>query len=162
MPFFCELRAHARESAQRPRNVSPNEIGKRTESPARGSKRGFHLSAKDYAIPLLDRMARTLSLSHRSVVAFAQRHLKTDHQHTMPEKTVGLAWRESSARPEHHGEIVHPGEVFSWREEDTVTERRRRRTRASRAGVIFLAMVGALLALGAKSGLSSLLAQGRG
>lgn len=64
--------------------------------------------------------------------------------------------------PDNHLEIVFPGEAITWREDDTVTERRRRRTRASRAGTVFLAVVGVLLALGAKLGLFSLLAKGRG
>ena len=54
--------------------------------------------------------------------------------------------------PEHHWEIVYPGEAFTWREDETVTERRRNRKRQIWAMCVGLML--ALLVLGNAFGIS--------
>ena len=45
-------------------------------------------------------------------------------------------------RPDHRWEIIYPGEAFTWQEDGSVTERRRRRKKQ-----IWTTCIGATLAL---------------
>jgi hypothetical protein len=59
------------------------------------------------------------------------------------------------------GEINSPVETFSWQEDGSVTERRRRRARRGRVWVAFAGVALALLILGARTELFGSLAAGK-
>jgi hypothetical protein len=56
--------------------------------------------------------------------------------------------------PEHHWEIIYPGEASTWREDGSVTERRRRRERKRRVWATCIGLTLALLVLGNAFGIS--------
>jgi hypothetical protein len=63
--------------------------------------------------------------------------------------------------PDHHWEIVYPGEAFTWQEDGSVTERRRRE-RKRRLWATCLGVALALIVLGNAVGISWLVSAAAG